>query len=437
MEAHTSANEQLLVDGLSFKLKAGANYVTNRRSVSFHPQGSNIYKTNSGTKVLKIVLNSNDWLDISTVRLMYDLKNTNSDAAKRLRTISGPWAFWRRLRVMCGGVVIEDFDYNKTHELYQTLKSKEQKDNDDVEGFGYRYHGSQYAASMTTLPGIAGNSHQTVGFKILSGILTQPKFLPLRYMSGGLSFEFELCNSATDPVVVVGDGSNFTSVNTSNDWEIENPMIKCDVLTLDNSLENSYAEHILSGKSLPINFNTFITSTQVVQGQTFAVNVSRSVSRLKGIFLTFYKDIPDNQVEKEWSNFYHPMRGSALYDSGYELEYQVQIGSKLYPEYPVRSVAEAFSQLRKAVGLNYGTHSLELTQDQYRSDKFIVGIDTEMISEMGFTGLNTKNGELMNIKVSAYNKSTLLAANMPESMTVYLNSDQIMEIKDVGITVFD
>jgi hypothetical protein len=437
MEAHTSANEQLLVDGLSFKLKAGANYVTNRRSVSFHPQGSNIYKTNSGTKVLKIVLNSNDWLDISTVRLMFDLKNTNADAAKRLRTVSGPWAFWRRLRVMCGGVVIEDFDYNKTHELYQTLKPKELKANDDVEGFGYRFNGIDSVVDTDTMPGIAGGSHQTVCFKILSGILNQPKFLPLRYMSGGLSFEFELCNSPTDPIVPANDNATFTAANTSNDWEIENPMIKCDVLTLDNSLENSYAEHILSGKSLPINFNTFITSTQVVQGQTFAVNVSRSVSRLKGIFITFYRDIPDNGTEKDWNNFYHPMRNSTVYDSGYELEYQVQIGSKLYPEYPVRSVAEAFSQLRKAVGLNYGTNSIDLSSAEYRKDRFIIGVDTEMISEMGFTGLNTKNGELMNIKVSAYNKSTLLASTMPQTMTTYLNSDQIMEIKDVGITVFD
>ena len=97
MEAHASANEQLLVDGLSFKRQAGANYVTNRRSVSFHPQGSNIYKTNSGTKVLKIVLNYDEWSDISTVRFMYDLKNTSAVPAKCVRPLSGPHSFWRSL----------------------------------------------------------------------------------------------------------------------------------------------------------------------------------------------------------------------------------------------------------------------------------------------------------------------------------------------------
>ena len=145
--------------------------------------GSDIYKTQSGTKVLKIVLNSNDWLDPSTVRLMFDLKNVDADAAKRLRTISGPWSFWRRLRIMCGGTLIEDFDYNKTHELYCSLKPAEEKTNDDIEGFTYRVD-NLTAHDATTIPGIAGGSYMTVSMKILSGVLNQPKFLPLRHMSG-------------------------------------------------------------------------------------------------------------------------------------------------------------------------------------------------------------------------------------------------------------
>ena len=440
MEAHASANEQLLIDGLSFKLKPGANYVTNRRSVTFHPQGSNIYKTQSGTKVLKIVLNSNDWLDPSTVRLMFDLKNVDADANKRLRTISGPHSFWRRLRIMCGGTLIEDFDYNKTHELYCSLKPTEEKTNDDIEGFMYRVDNLVQPPTANTAFGFAGGQHMTVSMKILSGVLNQPKFLPLRYMSGGLSFEFELVSDATDPLITA-DGTVFTTSNTSASWEIENCQIKADVLTLDNSLENSYAEHIMSGKSLPINFNTFITSNQTVGGQNISVSVSRAVTRLKGLFLTFYKDLGDatDHYEKEWSRMYHPMVNVAgqAYDPGFELEYQIQLGAKLYPEYPVRSLSEAFAQLRKTVGLNYGHHAVDLDAHQYRNNKFIVAVDMEKISEMGFTGENTMNGQLLVIKVSALNKSTLASGHMPTQMNMYLNSDQIMEVKDVGVTVFD
>ena len=197
----------------------------------------------------------------------------------------------------------------------------------------------------------------------------------------------------------------------------------------------------MSGKSLPINFNTFITSNQTVSGQNISVSVSRAVTRLKGLFLTFYKDLGNatDHYEKEWSRMYHPMVNTAgqAYDPGFELEYQIQLGAKLYPEYPVRSLSEAFAQLRKTVGLNYGHHAVDLDAHQYRNNKFIVAVDMEKISEMGFTGENTMNGQLLVIKVSALNKSTLLSANMPTQMNIYLNSDQIMEVKDVGVTVFD
>ena len=188
---------------------------------------------------------------------------------------------------MCGGTLIEDFDYNKTAELYSSLKPTEEKTNDDIEGFMYRVDNSQTVDSSHAL-GIAGGQHIPVSMKILSGVLNQPKFLPLRYMSGGLSFEFELVSDATDPLITA-DGTIFTTTNTTDSWEIENCQIKADVLTLDNSLENSYHEHVMSGKPLPINYNTFITSNQAVSGQNISISVSRAATRLKGLFLTFYK----------------------------------------------------------------------------------------------------------------------------------------------------
>ena len=121
------------------------------------------------------------------------------------------------------------------------------------------------------------------------------------------------------------------------------------------------------------------------------------------------------------------------------IEYQIQLGAKLYPEYPVRSVAEAFAQLRKTVGLNYGHHAIDLTAEQYNHHKFIIGVDMEKISEMGFTGENTMNGQLMVVKYKALNTGAqgLGDINMPSQINLFLNSDQIMEIKDVGVTVLD
>ena len=106
MESHAQSVEDYLIEGLSFKLSPGASYVTNRRSVSFFPQGGNAYSS-SGVKVARIALTGDGWLDPSTVRLMFDLNNVTTDAdpnnEKILRPIGGPWSFFRRMRLLAWG----------------------------------------------------------------------------------------------------------------------------------------------------------------------------------------------------------------------------------------------------------------------------------------------------------------------------------------------
>ena len=72
VEARAQSTEYVLIEGLSYKLGAGASYVTNRRSVSFFPSGSDAYSPSSGVKVIKIKMNGTDWLDPSTVKVQFD-----------------------------------------------------------------------------------------------------------------------------------------------------------------------------------------------------------------------------------------------------------------------------------------------------------------------------------------------------------------------------
>ena len=69
--------DDALIGGLSYKLKAGASYVTNRRSVSYFASGGNSYSPN-GVKVIKFNLNGDQWLDPSTFRIMFQLNNTGN-----------------------------------------------------------------------------------------------------------------------------------------------------------------------------------------------------------------------------------------------------------------------------------------------------------------------------------------------------------------------
>ena len=49
----TFSAEDVLIDNLSFKLNKGSSYINDRRSVSFWPAGSNVYKPSSGNRVIK------------------------------------------------------------------------------------------------------------------------------------------------------------------------------------------------------------------------------------------------------------------------------------------------------------------------------------------------------------------------------------------------
>ena len=88
----------------------------------------------------------------------------------------------------------------------------------------------------------------------------------------------------------------------------------------------------------------------------------------------------ENAFLKHWNVFYHPMTWDNNYTSSGELEVSLQIGSKKFPDYPLRPVSETFSALRKCMGIQGSTfHSIDMDTYEYRTHKLIVGIDTEKV----------------------------------------------------------
>jgi hypothetical protein len=443
VDSMASSVEDYLIEGLSFKLNPGASYVTDRRSVSYYTAGSNIYQSGSGARVIRINLTGEGWLDPSPVRLSYTLVN-NEGASKVLRPLSGPWSFFRRARCLVGGAIVDDVDYyNRVHEMLHILTSKANRDNDSIEGFGGRWDDDENYTSKWTAADytarVEPSSARAMSFKPLHGLLNQPKYIPL--MWSPLMFEFEVVNDATD--TIVGHGGVFDTNNTSKAWQIQDVRIVCDVVTLDSALQNSYAEHVLSGKALPINYGTYVSQFQTITSTDFSVSVSRAVSRLKSVFVNFdgaRSEANENGLfHRAFNTFMGPMSGANYTGGSYgytkELQWQLQIGGKMLPEYPCTSMAQTFYQLKKALGIHGSAfHSLAITNKQYMNDHFVIGVDTEKILEAGFTGLNTRAGDLMIVRGEGANATmTTWATNM----CIILHTDQILEIRDTGSQVFD
>ena len=62
------------------------------------------------------------------------------------------------------------------------------------------------------------------------------------------------------------------------------------------------------------------------------------------------------------------------YNAAREITLSMQIGSKRMPIYPMKSIPEQFTQLRKALGINASTiHNLSLVDRWCHDDKFVIG----------------------------------------------------------------
>ena len=472
--------EDILIDNLSFKLNKGSSYITDRRSVSFFPTTSNVYKPSSGARVIKFTLNGEDnsWLDPQSVRICFTLNNKDGTNFRKIRPLSSPYSFFRRMRIIAGSQVVEDFDsYNRVHHMFSKLMSQGARRDEANEGFGYRYDDElltlvnkggtalTYEVNSANCPGFY--NEMTCCFKPLCGLFSQFKYLPLKYM-GNLTIELELVTNATDciinpndydesdtgiaadirnrfTVVVAGDVGKAT--NTSIDWEISNPRVICDVCSFDNNLNNEYVKHLLEGKGLPITYTTYITQSQTVKGSTdFSVPVIRSVSKLVASFVTFYKaGDPSSGYEyadKEFCRFYHPHQAhnpldEGIYDKDKDLEFQIQLGSKLYPEYPCNSITQCFYHLRKALNLPmFHQHSMNINFKQYRDRQFIFAFSFEKVPDSSYTGINTRAGQQMLLRVKPAG-ATIPATEMPDTLYITMLSEQILEIKDLGLKVFD
>ena len=477
LESTMNSVEDKLIDGLSYQLEPGAKYITNKRSVKFYPQGSNIYKSRGGTKMIKIMLNGDEFLDPNSVRVSFDLKNDN--ATLGLLNVGGPWCFFRRLTIKCGGTTIEDVDYyGRTHEMIHKLLPKDVRKNEADEGFGFELNLSKWirdkdyrVVETPTGGSVRFGKHRTVSFKPLAGLFNQPKMIPLQFCP--LTIELELVDNALDPLVetvpiggapATNDENSLSYVaNLSQDWSIENPVVLCDLVTIDNQLMNEYSNVVLSGRNLPISYSTLITQLQSLASgnngsQSGLINVTRAVSRLQSAFVTFSKstdengnrviydgmkvddssaDIKNQLYSNELTEFYGPhtyVKG-LHFDPDNEIEFQLQIGSKKFPESEIKSTSEAYYNLRKTMGVHASSnHSLGINMDEYMFDNFVIGIDTEKSMQASGTGENLKSGQLISLK---YKFTDSAAAHWPKQMYITLHSQQLLEIGATGVQVYD
>ena len=306
--------------------------------------------------------------------------------------------------------------------------------------------------------GIANGKFVRMGHKPCCGFVQSGYYPPIRYCP--LEFIFEICSDPQEPVInpatqgasQAADDNNglyFTTRNTTTSWKIQNCILRCELITVDNSVNNNVVSHLLKGGRLRMVYPAYHSFSQTfAAGNTeINMNIVKSSTRLSQMFFTLSNsDIQTNNIKdrfalKKWTYFfYHPMRVTidnvrGVVDSDKQISYYVQIANKKFPEQAIESIAESMYFLRRAVNVMspfYDGFSIDIYR--YTNDKFIGGINFDKQPDMNFTGSNTKMGSLLTFKLKGANQTFALGI---EQVYVTLVSEHVFELSESASTVLD
>ena len=132
-----------MINSLQFGLPESSSYITDRKQVHFPSVSGNIFSSSNGNKYLKFVITGedNNYIDMSSVCLFFDVVNTSTTAGQYLRPLGESHAFFTRYRCNAAGQQINDIDnYNQVCEEMKSFKSEEVRNLDDIqEGCLTRY----------------------------------------------------------------------------------------------------------------------------------------------------------------------------------------------------------------------------------------------------------------------------------------------------------
>ena len=118
------------------------------------------------------------------------------------------------------------------------------------------------------------------------------------------------------------------------------------------------------------------------------------------------------------------------------LQWQLQIGSLLFPESPCTSVPETFSLLRSAVGiLDESIRTVNITNQSYLTNGFLIGCPLQSVPNGSFSGLNTRSGDLLTVKIK--NLSQDNTTNGAGRIFICLVNESLIEIREGSVSILD
>ncbi len=401
---------------------------------------SNLGPSSKG-RTIQITLPAQGYLNPLESYLRFDLSfsyigGTAPNNVDALRTLNSIHGMFRRLRVSYGSLVLEDIqnygtlvrmitnvavenDYSKNSgAILESMGSDAVRAsmwNPITTNAGV---GPQYGTYATGLP--IPSIKRSFCLNLASGLLTQGKLLPLKWMANQFTIELELDEPAaflvhgsvdtagsslvvSDQVVPQGYKDQGTVANDLDKvvYNLDNIYFVGELLEFDSTYDAAFYQGMLQG-GVPIKFASWHGHQHVVgvtQSGTYTIQErSRSIKSAFSVIRS-RNDITPSTLTTD-PNWFYPGGLTA----GTEIdEFQWRIGGRYFPSQPVKctSGAEPLIELQKALNV-LGDYSIgtgvHLSNWFVPKGTFVIATEFESTNGTELSGINAE--ELADLALS-------------------------------------
>jgi hypothetical protein len=426
-------NDEIL-DSLSYRLAPTSEYIQQRRMSRFYPSGATSYSSDT-TQVARIELKgAGGFLDMSTMKIAFRLVNT--DAAQPLILAGGVYSLISRIRVFCQGSLVEDVShYSRVHHLVtELLAPSNWRVMNSVES-NLGHYNPDSIDDPSIVQNIEPGHFATVLFTPSAlGVANCKKLWPIELAPLSVEITFAPPGDA----VISHPSMNILNADSSTSYVINNLHLQCSQVIVDSALRNSFMSLLSSGRSLTLAIQTIFTQSHVHAANSNSAQISmvRALSKLGIVFIS-YTDNYSPRTNHEVVGFPNPsLFAVANVNSNYAhveqtMETQLQLDSFLFPETRMDSTGEHFSKLQEAAATyDQKLATLSITPQMYRQNGFVAGLNLCRAPGSAFSGLNTRTGSLLVLKVD----------NIRTSVTkifAHLAGTVLIEVKADSCSVYD
>lgn len=350
----------------------------------FYPKNGRDFSP-TGTNVIQLPLYAEGQFMDCAGHSFLKFEIHNNSATKSLKLGGGGAHCWiKRLRVLSAtGQQLEDIDdYNALHALLQDLTVGE----DHLKSALSAKSGAGKMPANTV--GLEKSTAKVYTINVISGLLMQPKYLPLLMTKGGLLLELTMEDAKKAFVWESGTVSSAA-------YEIKNLEYVAELVDFGPEFNSNFIQMMAGAGGALLSGVTYRNHTNTIKPSDRHIDITERSRSIKSIITMMrttakyenkptYESLGDRVVPKE-------LQG-----------YQYRVGSITYPEHFVkvvtaaagRNVSEPVCHLFKALGsaLTDVRHGTVVSQANFADDDPIAGVEATTTSTYGTTtSFQTRN----------------------------------------------